>query len=345
MGSMEEKRWAAVRGREKSAEGTFVYAVKTTGVYCRPGCPSRMPRREHVLFFADGQAAEASGFRACRRCRAQPAMPAGTDAIARACRLIEEAEQPLSLTALAEAAALSPSHFHRLFKRIMGVTPRAYGAMRRVNRAQESLANGTSVTETVYAAGYGSSSRFYDGATEALGMKPNEYRKGGAGMSIRMAVVPSYLGHVLVAATERGLCAITLGDDPETLRNGLQQRFPKALLVDRDVDFDACVRAVVALLEAPREKCSLPLDIQGTAFQRRVWEALQRIPAGTTMTYGELAASIGMPGAVRAVGQACGANPVAVIVPCHRVVQRGGDLGGYRWGVQRKRALLDRERP
>ncbi|MFH6786212.1 MULTISPECIES: bifunctional DNA-binding transcriptional regulator/O6-methylguanine-DNA methyltransferase Ada [Methylobacterium] len=339
-------RVAAVARRDRAADGLFVYAVRTTGVYCRPSCAARPARPENVSFHPTCAAAEAEGFRPCRRCRPNEASlhERQAEAVARACRRIEAAETPPALADLAASAGLSPHHFHRVFKQVTGVTPRAYGESLRAARAAEELRRAGSVTEALYEAGYGAASRFYAAAPGRLGMTPTAYRNGGAGAAIRFAVGACSLGHVLVAATETGVCAILLGDDPDALLRDLQDRFPKAALTGGDADFDAVVGQVIALVEAPGTAASLPLDIGGTAFQQRVWQALRSIPPGRTATYAEVARAIGAPSAARAVALACGANPIAVAVPCHRVVRGDGSLSGYRWGVARKRALLDRER-
>ncbi|BAU93295.1 methylated-DNA-protein-cysteine methyltransferase [Methylorubrum populi] len=341
----EARMRAAVLARDAGFDGRFVYAVRSTGVYCRPGCPSRAARPENLSFHADPAQAEAAGFRPCRRCR--PSEPALFDQqaerITRACRLIEAAQMPPSLDALARAAGLSPFHFHRTFKAVTGVTPAAYAQAHRAARAADSLAEGKSVTESVYAAGYGAPSRFYADGAERLGMSPSAFRKGGAGERIAFAIDSCALGRVLVAATERGICAILLGDDEEALRRDLAARFPKAAIVGGDAAFAATVAAVVRLVEAPVSAFDLPLDIGGTAFQQRVWQALRRIPAGSTATYADIARAIGAPAAVRAVAMACGANALAVAIPCHRVVRSDGALSGYRWGTARKAALLARE--
>lgn len=341
-------RLAAVRRRDRAAEGHFVFAVLTTGVYCRPSCPARPARPENIRFYPDPAAAEAAGYRACRRCRPDGASQAvrHAAAIARACRLIEEAaeEGAPSLAALAEAAGLSRFHFHRLFREVTGVTPRAYAAARRAERVKRELAAAGTVTEALYGAGYGSNGRFYEEAPAILGMTPRAWRDGGRDAEIRFALGQCSLGAVLVAATAKGVCAIQLGDDPQQLLDTLQARFPKARLVGGDRAFEALVARVVAMVEEPRRPApELPLDLRGTAFQRRVWQALRGIPPGATATYAEIAARIGAPGAARAVARACATNEVAVAIPCHRVVRTGGGLSGYRWGVERKRALLARE--
>lgn len=342
----EADRWAAVQRRDPAADGQFVYSVATTGVYCRPSCASRPARRENVAFHADPVAAEAAGFRACKRCR--PNGPSAADrratAIARACRLIDAAEEMPSLDELAAAAGMSRFHFHRVFKDVTGVTPKDYAGARRGERVRGALAAGARVTEAIYDAGYNANSRFYAEAGERLGMRPSAYRDGGRGAAVRFAVGECSLGSVLVAATERGVCAILLGDDPQVLVRDLEDRFPKAELIGADAAFEATVAQVVGLIDAPRQTIELPLDIRGTAFQQQVWDALRRIPAGRTMSYAEIAAAIGRPSAVRAVAQACASNALAVAIPCHRVVRSDGNLSGYRWGVERKRALLSRER-
>lgn len=342
----DDPRWARVVRRDRGADGGFVYAVATTGVYCRPSCPSRTARPENVRFFASPAEAEAAGYRACRRCHPKSVSPEAANAalIAAACRMIEAAETPPSLDALATRIGFSRFHFHRRFKAVTGLTPRAYAAAHRAGKLRAALAGGDdSVTGALHEAGY-SSSRFYAAATGLLGMTPTTYRKGGTGMDIRFAIGASSLGAILVAATEKGLCAITLGDDPEALVRDLQDRFPKARLIGGDADFEAWVAQVVGFVEAPKIGLDLPLDVRGTAFQQRVWQALRAIPAGKTVTYTDVAAAIGAPSAVRAVAGACAANALAVAIPCHRVVRSDGSLSGYRWGVERKRALLEREK-
>ncbi|PIK74126.1 bifunctional DNA-binding transcriptional regulator/O6-methylguanine-DNA methyltransferase Ada [Methylobacterium frigidaeris] len=338
--------FAAIARRDRAADGRFVYAVRSTGVYCRPSCAARPALPKNVSFHPTCAAAEEAGFRACRRCRPNEASlgERQTEAVARACRMIDAAETPPALADLAATAGLSPYHFHRVFKQVTGVTPRAYGAARRAARAAEGLRQAGTVTEAIFDAGYGAASRFYAAAPTRLGMTPTAYRRGGEGAAIRFAVGACSLGHVLVAATETGLCAILLGDDPDALLRDLQDRFPKAVLTGGDRDFEAVVAQVVGLVEAPGMSSTLPLDIGGTAFQQRVWQALRAIPPGRTATYAEIAQAIGAPSAARAVALACGANALAVAIPCHRVVRQDGSLSGYRWGVARKRALLDRER-
>ena len=341
----DAERWAALAARDGRADGRFVYAVRTTGVYCRPSCPSRAARPENVTFHATCGEAEAAGFRPCRRCR--PDEPGLAErragAVARACRLIETAEAMPPLAELARAAGLSAYHFHRVFKAATGVTPKAYAAARRAEALAASLPKAASVTEALYEAGYGTASRFYADASGRLGMAPAAYRKGGLGICIRFGVGACSLGAILVAATEAGICAILLGDEPEPLVRDLQDRFPAAEIEGGDPDFEAWMARVIGLVEAPGTGLDLPLDIRGTAFQQRVWAALRAIPVGATATYADIARAIGAPTAMRAVAQACGANHLAVAIPCHRVVRSDGSLSGYRWGVARKRALLTRE--
>ena len=338
-------RWRAVAARDAAADGGFVFAVASTGIYCRPSCPARRPRRDNVRFFATPEAAEEAGFRACLRCH--PKDPSRVEAnaalVAAACRLLE-AESPPSLAALAARIGLSPAHFHRLFKAATGLTPRAYAGAARAGRLRDALAAGEGVTEALYAAGYGSAGRLYAESDAVLGMTPGAYRDGGRGVEITYATGESSLGPVLVATTDRGVCAILMDAEAEAPEAALARRFPKARLARGGAEFAALVARVIAFVEAPRAGLDLPLDLRGTAFQRRVWEALRTIPAGETASYAEVAARIGAPGSARAVAGACAANPIAVAVPCHRVLRGDGALSGYRWGVARKRALLARER-
>jgi AraC family transcriptional regulator of adaptative response/methylated-DNA-[protein]-cysteine methyltransferase len=340
-----DPRWTALRARDPRADGTFVYSVKTTGVYCRPSCASRAARPENVAFHATIADAERAGFRACKRCKPEQPPRAEREAaqIARLCRLIEGRESPPTLEQLADHAGLSAFHTHRLFKAVTGVTPRAYAAAHRAGKVRGELRTRASVTEAIYGAGYSSSARFYERSTAMLGMTPSKFRAGGRDQEIRFAIGQCSLGAILVAATARGVCAILLGDDPEQLAHDLEQRFPRAQLIGADPAFERLVAQVVGLVEQPGLGAKLPLDIRGTAFQQRVWKALCRIPAGKTASYAEIASRIGAPKSMRAVAQACGANPLAVAIPCHRVVRTDGALSGYRWGVERKRALLDRE--
>ena len=343
--SNDENRWAAVVRRDAEADGKFFYSVRTTGVYCRPSCPARLARRENVGFHASCVDAEKAGFRACKRCRPkEPALAEQRAAsVTKACRLIETAEVAPDLGTLAKAAGMSRFHFHRVFKAVTGVTPKAYAAAHRTRRMKAELLRSGTVTEAVYGAGFNSNGRFYATSSKMLGMTPMKFRSGGDGVSIRFAVGECSLGSILVAATERGICAILLGDDPQGLAHDLQDRFPKAHISGGDRDFEQLVAKAVGFVEAPALGFDLPLDVRGTAFQQRVWRALQRIPAGATASYADIAKRIGAPKAVRAVAQACASNTIAVAIPCHRVVRNDGALSGYRWGVERKRALLDRE--
>jgi AraC family transcriptional regulator, regulatory protein of adaptative response / methylated-DNA-[protein]-cysteine methyltransferase len=341
----EDARWEAVVRRDRAADGTFYYAVRTTGVYCRPSCAARLARREHVRFHATCAEAEQAGFRPCKRCRPREAPLAvrQTAAVATACRAIAEADEMPSLNDLARSAGMSRYHFHRLFKALTGVTPKAYAGAHRAQRVRDELTRSSTITEAIYGAGFHSGGRFYATSSELLGMTPTAFRAGGSGAVIRFAVGECWLGAILVAATDKGVCAILLGDDPDVLVRDLQDRFPKAKLIGGDADFEHVVAKVVGFVEAPKLGLDLPLDVRGTAFQQRVWQALREIPAGATASYTDVARRIGAPNAGRAVGQACASNALAVAIPCHRVVHHDGTLSGYRWGVERKRALLDRE--
>ncbi|HZF79415.1 MAG TPA: bifunctional DNA-binding transcriptional regulator/O6-methylguanine-DNA methyltransferase Ada [Rubrivivax sp.] len=344
-GTDAEARWAAGRTRDRQADDSFVYAVRTTGVYCRPSCGARPPRPENVSFHDTPGDAESAGFRPCRRCKPDgPSLAAQQVAIvARLCRRLETDEQPPSLEQLADDAQWSPFHLHRVFKRITGLTPKAYAAAQRSRRVQDALACSATVTEAIFDAGYNAGGRFYADAPKVLGMTPTRWRAGGADTEVRFAVGQCSLGAILVAATDVGLCAILLGDDADALTRELQDRFPSAHFVGGDAAFEQWVARVVGFVEAPALGLDLPLDIRGTAFQQRVWQALQAIPPGETVNYAEIARRIGAPQATRAVAQACGANGLAVAIPCHRVVRRDGAISGYRWGVERKRRLLARE--
>ena len=339
-------RWLALDARDAAADGRFVYSVRSTGVYCRPSCPSRAARRDNVAFHATCAAAEAAGFRPCKRCRPNEASQAErqAEAVSRACARIAASQTPPALAALAKAAGLSASRFHRVFKAATGVTPRAYAAAGRAERVAASLRAGAPVTRAAYDAGFNSASRFYAAAPSRLGMSPAAYRDGGAGAAIRYALDHCSFGAILVAATTKGICAILLGEDFGTLTQDLATRFPKAAIAGADPAFAATVARVVAFVEAPAGGLDLPLDIGGTAFQQRVWAALRDVAPGDTTTYAAVARTIGQPAAVRAVAGACAANAHAVVIPCHRVLRGDGSLSGYRWGVERKRALLARER-
>jgi AraC family transcriptional regulator of adaptative response/methylated-DNA-[protein]-cysteine methyltransferase len=331
--------------RDATADGSFVYAVTTTGVYCRPSCPSRPAKPEHIMFYDAPFAAEQAGFRPCKRC--QPNQPPRAEQQARIvtalCRYIEAAEHRPTLEELARRAGWSTYHLHRVFKAVTGLTPRAYGAAQQARRIRGELTQGDSVTQAIYDAGYNSSGRFYAESDQLLGMTPSDYRAGGAGMQIRFAVGESSLGSILVAQSQRGVCAIFLGDDPEVLVQQLQDQFPTARLLAGERAFEQLVARVVGFVESPALGLELPLDIRGTAFQRRVWEVLRLIPPGTTLSYRQVAERIGSPRAARAVAKACAGNALAVAIPCHRVVRNDGALSGYRWGIERKRTLLERE--
>ena len=344
--SREDPRWAAVAARDGAFDGKFYYSVTTTGVYCRPSCPARLAKRENVSFHLTSEDAERAGCRPCGRCKPdQPALIEQRAAkVAEICRSIADAEEVPSLRELASAAGLSPDHFHRVFKAVTGVTPRAYAAAHRARRVRDQLARpDTTVTEAIYDAGYNSGGTFYATSDRLLGMTPTEYRAGGANTEIHYAVGECSLGSILVAQSRKGVCAILIGDDPDALARDLQDRFRNARLIGGDEGFDELVAKVVGFVEAPRLGLDLPLDVRGTAFQQRVRQALRAIPAGSTVSYEEIARRIGSPKAVRAVASACAANAIAVAIPCHRVVRNDGALSGYRWGVERKRALLARE--
>ncbi len=341
----DEQRWEALLRRDRAADGAFVVAVRTTGVYCRPWCASRTPLRQNVRFYHDCAAAEAAGFRPCKRCRPNQAPPweRRTAAIVAACHAIEAADELPSVEELAQVVGMSRFHFQRAFKQATGTTPRAYAGAHRARRTREELVQHDKVIDAIYDAGFNSSSRFYAQSAALLGMTPTAYRRGGAGETIRFAVGHCSLGALLVAATERGICAISFGDEPEALVHDLERRFGRATLVGGDAEFERLVATVAAFVEHPSRGLDLPLDVRGTAFQQRVWQALRAIPPGTTAGYGEIATRIGRSGAGRAVARACAANPVAVAIPCHRVVRTDGVLAGYRWGIERKHALLARE--
>ncbi len=340
-----DPRWMAVLDRAPVAGEQFVYAVRTTGVYCRPGSASRLPRPENVEFFDSAQAAEAAGYRASRRAHADRDTIAQRHraVVVQACRQIAAAQRPPRLEALARKAGLSAWHFHRIFKSLTGLTPRSYALAHRARAVRDTLGASASVTDAIYAAGYPASSRFYEKSNAVLGMTPTRFRSGGAGTDIHFAVGRCSLGSVLVAESESGICAISLGDDPHALVLDLQDRFARANLIGADVRFEARIARIVGFLDAPATGLDLPLDVRGTAFQMRVWQALCALPPGTTASYAQIAARIGAPRAARAVAAACAANPLAVVIPCHRVVRSDGSLSGYRWGVERKRELLRRE--
>ncbi|GAB2848990.1 bifunctional DNA-binding transcriptional regulator/O6-methylguanine-DNA methyltransferase Ada [Pseudoduganella ginsengisoli] len=344
----DDERWAAVQQRSAEADGQFYYAVRTTGVYCRPSCPSRHALRANISFHLTAQDARQAGFRPCLRCKPDlpPLAERHAALVAQMCRLIEEAETEPDLASLAEASGVSRFHFHRIFKAQTGLTPKAYAAGVRQRRMQAQLAQLTDsgkVTDVIYASGFNSSGRFYAQSNGALGMQPSAYRGGGHGETIRFAIAQCSLGAILVASTDKGICAILIGDDPDALARDLQDRFPKAELAGAEADYERVVAAVIGLVEAPEIGLDLPLDVRGTAFQQRVWQVLRSIPAGRTVSYTELAELVGAPNGARAVASACAANAIAIAIPCHRVVRTDGSLSGYRWGVERKQVLLERE--
>lgn len=340
-----EARWEALVQRDRQADGQFFYAVTTTGIYCRPGCSSKRPNRENVLFFDTAHHAESAGFRPCKRC--QPDKLEQIDAhrkiIIQACHQIADSIEPFTLKELAENAGYSSGYFHRLFKDIVGVTPKQYAAEVRAKRLRSNLQTGANVTEAIYESGYNSSSRFYDKARDTLGMKPASYRQCGAGVQIRYTMKACYLGWVLIAATETGICAIEFADDQQSLEENLHRKFSLAEFLTSDHQFEMWVNQVLAFLDNPRETLDLPLDIQGTAFQQKVWQTLRQIPPGTTASYGQIARRMQQPKAARAVARACASNSIAVAIPCHRVVRQDGGMGGYRWGIERKQRLLEKE--
>lgn len=340
-----DPRWASVVARDATADGTFYYSVQTTGVFCKPSCASKLARPENVHFHLSIKAAQAAGFRACKRCRpgTAPLSVQHAEKVTAACRSIEQSELAPNLTALAQASGLSAHHFHRVFKAITGLTPKAYANAHRAGRVRAELVGSTRVTDAIYDAGFASNARFYENADAMLGMKPAAYRDGGANAVITFAIGQCSLGAILVAQSAIGICAILLGDDADALARQLQTRFPKATLVGDDPDFELIVATVVAFIESPKLGLNLPLDVRGTAFQQRVWNALRQIPPGTRLSYAELAKRIDQPSAVRAVASACAANAIAVAIPCHRIVRSDGALSGYAWGVERKTALLARE--
>jgi len=343
----EDPRWTAIARRDPRADGTFFYSVATTGVYCRPSCGARRANPRNVRFHSTVADAERAGFRPCLRCRPdQPSLAERQAAtIARICRTLGRADRTPSLATLARSADLSPSRFHRVFRAVTGVTPRAYAAAHRAKRVRSELEKkGKTVTDAIYDAGFSSGGRFYEVSDQLLGMTPTRYRDGGAGTEMRFAVGECSLGSILVAQSAKGVCAIFLGDDPNALVQELQDRFPRATLRGGDASFERTVAKVIGCVEQPGLGLDLPLDVRGTAFQQRVWQALREIPLGSTASYAEIATRIGAPTGSRAVAQACGANPLAVAIPCHRVVRSDGSLSGYRWGVERKRRLLENER-
>ncbi|MRX08621.1 bifunctional DNA-binding transcriptional regulator/O6-methylguanine-DNA methyltransferase Ada [Pseudoduganella sp. FT25W] len=338
-------RWNAVQQRDAGADGAFWYSVSSTGVYCRPSCAARPALRKNVAFHDSREAAERAGFRPCLRCKPdQPPLAERQAAIvAQACRLIDEAEEAPDLDQLAAAVGVSRFYFHRMFKAVTGITPKAYANAARARRVQAGLAGQASVTEAMYAAGFNSSGRFYAQSPAVLGMKPSTFRAGGSGEQIRFAIAECSLGPILVASTAQGICAILIDDDPDFLVRDLQDRFPKAELIGAEPEYEQVVSRVVGMVEQPSAGLDLPLDVRGTAFQQRVWQVLRAIPPGRRVSYAELAELAGVPRGARAVASACAANAIAVAIPCHRVVRNDGSISGYRWGVDRKAELLNRE--
>ncbi|MDB6061883.1 MAG: O-6-methylguanine methyltransferase [Verrucomicrobiaceae bacterium] len=343
--TQNDPRWAALVARDKNIDGTFFYSVKTTGVYCRPSCSARLARPENISFHNSCAEAERAGFRPCKRCQpnTQALHEKNAALVANACRFIETSEDSPSLADLAERANLSTYHFHRMFKQVTGLTPKQYTNAHRNNRVRAQLTEGSSVTDAIIGAGYNSNSRFYEKSNAVLGMTPTRYREGGQKIDIHFAVGECSLGAILVAQSAQGICAILLDDDPQVLVRDLQDRFPHASLIGGDKNFEKLIATVIGFVEAPALGLELPLDVRGTAFQQRVWQALREIPAGQTASYTDIANRIGSPKAVRAVAGACAANAIAVAIPCHRVVRNDGGISGYRWGVERKRTLLEKE--
>jgi len=342
----DDDKWRVLVERDNRADGAFFYGVLTTGIYCRPNCSSRLPNRKNVRFFNTLKEAEIAGFRPCKRChpRNKDVENHKTIAVLKACRIMDEADTPSNLEEIAQKVGFSPYYFHRVFKKIVGVTPKQYAMEIRLKKTRAGLKSGDSVTHAIYNSGFESSSRFYEKSNKTLGMNPSAFKKGAPNIEIQYSVVQYDLGWVLVAMTEKGICSVTLGDSPEKLRKILFKSFPNAIFKEPGQHFNDIMAKVLSQIDTPkRRRVELPLDIQGTAFQRSVWEALQKIAPGTMKSYAEIAASIGKPRAVRAVAGACSANPVAVVIPCHRVVRKNGALGGYRWGIERKRDLLVKE--
>jgi len=346
----EAARWRAVQSRDRAADGIFVYGVRSTGIYCRPSCPSRKPRPNQVVFFPLPEAAEQHGFRECRRCRPRTAnlRDPRTQAVAKVCREIDASvregnDAPVTLSALSAPLGMSPHQLERAFRSVMGITPRQYADAQRMRRLKFQLRKGDDVTTALYDAGFGSSSRLYERAPSHLGMTPATYRQGGAGMRVNYTIVDSPLGRLLVGATDRGISALYLGESDARLEAALQKEYPRAEIRRDRNGLEGWVSKILEHLRGREPNLDLPTDVQATAFQRRVWEELRRIPYGTTRTYSQVAQAIGQPAAVRAVARACATNPTSVVVPCHRVVRGDGNLAGYRWGVERKQALLEHE--
>ena len=343
--TINDPRWLQVLAKDASADGTFYYSVSTTGVYCKPSCASRPAMPEHVAFHTSFKSAERAGFRACKRCKpTQPSLlETHTKIVTEICRMIEAAEQNINLATLAATAGLSMYHFHRIFKAVTGLTPKAYWAAHRAQKIRAELNKNATITDAIFEAGFNSNSRFYEQSSQLLGMTPSNFKSGGSNTVIRFALGECTLGSILVASSEHGVCAIFLGDNPEKLLQDLQSTFLNADIIGADRGYERLVAKVVGFVETPTIGLDLPLDIRGTAFQQRVWQALRKIPAGKTLSYSQLTQKIGKPKAVRAVATACAANKIAVAIPCHRIVRNDGALSGYRWGVSRKASLLEKE--
>lgn len=342
----DDQFWRAVLDRDSRFDGKIFFAVRSTGIYCRPSCPARRPRREQVVFFPIPEAAERAGFRSCRRCHPRQAAAADPQLamVRQACRFIENhADKLATLELLSAHTGVSPYHLQRVFKRVVGITPRQYAEARRLSKFKTGVKQGGSVIDAMYDAGYGSSSRLYERAPAELGMTPADYRRGGKGAHIRFTTVGCSLGRLLVAATERGVCAVRLGDSDDALEADLLNEYPSAEMSRDDQAISKCIELLLVHLEGRHPHLDLPLDVQATAFQRVVWEKLREIPYGSTCSYGDIARAIGRPAASRAVARAIATNPVAIVIPCHRVIREDKSLGGYRWGVERKEALLKKE--
>lgn len=341
---IDDERWQAVQERNRQRDGEFVFAVSSTGIYCRPSCPARRPRPENVRFFGDPAGAERAGFRPCRRCRPRADATPQVELVARALAWLDEhVDERVTLSELAHHVGASPGHVQRSFTREIGLSPRDYAAARRLELAKSRMRDGANVTSALHAAGYGSSSRFYAQARSELGMTPSTYRRGGEGLTIRFTTADSPVGRLLIASTERGICAVTIGDDDAALVQALEAEYPRASIERDDEALQSTYGAVLGEMSLPESRTRVALDVPGTPFQREVWQALRNIPRGERRNYAQVAASIGRPSAARAVARACAANPVALVIPCHRVVRADGVEGGYRWGAERKRALLELE--
>ena len=343
--TINDPRWLQVLAKDATADGTFYYSVSTTGVYCKPSCASRPARPEHVAFHTSFKSAERAGFRACKRCKpTQPSLlETRSKMVTEICRMIEDAEQNINLATLAATAGLSMYHFHRIFKAVTGLTPKAYWEAHRTKKIRAGLNKKATITDAIFEAGFNSNSRFYEQSSQLLGMTPFNFKSSGSNTVIRFALGECALGSILVASSEHGVCAIFLGDNPEKLLQDLQSTFLNATIIGADRDYERLVAKVVRFIETPAIGLDLPLDIRGTAFQQRVWQALREIPAGKTLSYSQLAQKTGKPKAVRAVASACAANKIAVAIPCHRIVRNDGALSGYRWGLARKASLLKKE--